>query len=102
MIKKMKILTYGLLIFFLVGFALNDLAAQSIDAIPSSSSCEAGGKIWVCGTSQVAKAHSDFNRNCANVNYPCGGKTIKTVVDVCSPIMTESKITSEICSFEEQ
>ena len=67
------------------------LTAQSVESIASESNCGAGGEIWVCGSAQKSQVHVDFDNNCSEENYmPC--TVIKTVVDVCSPDMSESTI----------
>lgn len=69
---------------------------EVISSVTSSSSCEAGGEIWVCGSSQLAQAHDDFKNNCTDFKYKCG-KTLKTILDVCAPMIVESRITSKAC-----
>ena len=68
------------------------LHSQSLDSIEteiSSSSCSAGGEIWVCGATQQNQVHIDFDNNCSGFHYQ-SCSVIKTVVDVCSPNMRES------------
>ena len=58
------------------------------------SSCNSGGEIRVCGKFEVLKIHSDFDKNCSEWNYT-PSTVLKTVVDYCSPNMSESTIFEE-------
>ncbi len=69
---------------------------ESIASEMSNSSCSPGGEIWVCGPSEIARAHSHFNSNCSEWEYRCG-QTLKTIKDVCSPEIVVSTISSKAC-----
>lgn len=75
--------------FILLFFTISLISAQSIDVLMGNSGCEAGGEFWACGAAQVAQVHVDIDDNCSDFDYDCG-ETIRTVVDVCSPNMSET------------
>lgn len=67
------------------------MLAQSVGGVSGNQSCGGGGEMWVCGTAQQSQAHSDYDANCSEFDFPdC--TLIRTVVDVCSPNMRESYI----------
>lgn len=95
-LSKGVVFSFVITFFLLSTIGTGTLGAQSIASETSNSSCNAGGEIWVCGPSQLALAHGDFNRNCSEWEYRCG-QTLKTIKDVCSPQIVTSTITSKAC-----
>jgi len=89
--NKLKIVIYGFGFLLCISLTVYTSNAQSIDSEMSSSSCEAGGEIWVCGTEQQSQVHSDYDRNCGDYTFS-NCTVIKTVIDVCTPNMRTSRI----------
>ncbi|MCE7996197.1 MAG: hypothetical protein HEP71_29725 [Roseivirga sp.] len=81
----MKKSVFSILIFTLLNTSI--LFAQSF----GNQSCTAGGEMWVCGSSQQNQAHVDFDNNCSGYDYDAC-TVVRTIIDVCSPNMQESRI----------
>lgn len=77
--------------FILLYSIISVINAQSIDVLIGNSSCEAGGELWACGAAQVLQVHKDIDDNCSDFDYACGA-TVRTVIDVCSPNMSETTV----------
>lgn len=100
--KPTHLLVFLSFLLLAVAFPI-DVNAQDLDFIAdepctiiSSSSCEEGGEIWVCGSDQLRQAHGDFHTNCSEWQYRCG-RTLKTILDVCAPEIVRSTISSPDC-----
>lgn len=71
-------------VVFLVTIYPSHLLSQSIEPSLGNGSCEPGGEIWVCGTSEMVQVASDIDKNCSDWVYE-NCQVIRTIVDVCSP-----------------
>ncbi len=76
-----------LLVVSIICFNVAALWSQGV----GNQSCAGGGEMWVCGSAQQSKAHSDYDANCADQEF-ADCTLIRTIVDVCSPDMRESRI----------
>lgn len=66
------------------------LFAQGVSGV-GNQSCAGDGEMWVCGSAQQNQAHIDFDNNCSDYEFEAC-TVIRTIVDVCSPDMRESRI----------
>ena len=83
--------TRASLALILMLFNISPLIPQSISGGPGNQSCSPGGEMWVCGGAQISQASSDFDTNCAHMDYePCS--ILRVIVDVCSPNMRTATI----------
>lgn len=96
---RLIVLTCLFSMFFAVSPSAQDIdfIADEPESVISTSSCEQGGEIWVCSKTEAVKAFDQFHANCTESKYPCGGKLLKTIRDLCTPGGLVLKISSKPC-----